>query len=58
MKCQDLSPFHCYFIHQKSHVDCPGIEPGPPHWEASDQQSEAQVINFKRYQPKGECGLL
>jgi len=27
MKCQDLNPFHCYFIHQKSSVDCPGIEP-------------------------------
>jgi len=58
MKCQDLNPFHCYFICQKSHVDCPAIEPGPSHCEASDQQPEIQVINFKRYQPKRDCGLL
>jgi hypothetical protein len=22
----------CHFVHQKSHVDWPGIEPGPPRW--------------------------
>jgi hypothetical protein len=24
----------CYFVHHKSHMDWPGIEPGPPRWEA------------------------
>jgi hypothetical protein len=24
------------FVHHKSHVDGPGIEPGPPRWEAGD----------------------
>jgi hypothetical protein len=26
----------CYFVHHKSHMDWPGIEPGPPRWEAGD----------------------
>jgi hypothetical protein len=25
-----------HFVHQKSHLTRPGIEPGPPRWEASD----------------------
>jgi hypothetical protein len=25
-----------YFVHHKSHLTRPGIEPGPPRWEASD----------------------
>jgi hypothetical protein len=25
-----------YFIHHKSHMSWPGIEHGPPRWEASD----------------------
>jgi hypothetical protein len=24
----------CHFVHHKSHMDLPGIEPGPPRWEA------------------------
>jgi hypothetical protein len=24
----------CHFVHYKSHMDWPGIEPGPPRWEA------------------------
>jgi hypothetical protein len=27
---------HCHFVHHKSHMTSPGIEPGPPRWEASD----------------------
>jgi hypothetical protein len=23
----------CHFVHHKSHMDWPGIEPGPPRWE-------------------------
>jgi hypothetical protein len=25
----------CHFVHHKSHLTKPGIEPGPPWWEAS-----------------------
>jgi hypothetical protein len=25
-----------HFVHHKSHLIRPGIEPGPPRWEASD----------------------
>jgi len=25
---------HVQFVHQKSYMDCPGIEPGPVWWEA------------------------
>jgi hypothetical protein len=24
----------CHFVYRKSHMDRPGIEPGPPRWEA------------------------
>jgi hypothetical protein len=26
----------CHFVHHKSHMDWPGIETGPPRWEAGD----------------------
>jgi hypothetical protein len=26
----------CHFVHYKSHMDWPGIEHGPPRWEAGD----------------------
>jgi hypothetical protein len=26
----------CHFVHHKSPMDWPGIETGPPRWEASD----------------------
>jgi hypothetical protein len=26
----------CHFVHNKSHMDRLGIEPGPPRWEAGD----------------------
>jgi hypothetical protein len=26
-----------HFVHHKSHLTRPGIEPGPPRWEASDE---------------------
>jgi hypothetical protein len=25
-----------YFVHHKSHMTWPGLEPGPPRWEAGD----------------------
>jgi hypothetical protein len=29
-----------HFVHHKSHMTRPGLEPGPPRWESSDQQLE------------------
>jgi hypothetical protein len=26
----------CHFVHHKSHITWPGIEPGPPRWEGGD----------------------
>jgi hypothetical protein len=26
----------CHFVHHKSHITRPGLEPGPPQWETSD----------------------
>jgi hypothetical protein len=26
----------CHFVQHKSHMDRPGIEPGPPRWEVGD----------------------
>jgi hypothetical protein len=26
----------CHFVHHKSYVDRPGIEPGPPRWKTGD----------------------
>jgi hypothetical protein len=26
----------CHFVHRKSHMTWPRIEPGPPRWEAGD----------------------
>jgi hypothetical protein len=28
--------FSCHFIHNKSHMDWPGRDPGPLKWEAGD----------------------
>jgi hypothetical protein len=29
---------HCHFVHYKSHIDWPGIEPEPSRWEAFDNR--------------------
>jgi hypothetical protein len=26
----------CHFVHNKSHMTLPGLESGPPRWEAGD----------------------
>jgi hypothetical protein len=26
----------CHFVHHESHMTWPGLEPGPPRWEADD----------------------
>jgi hypothetical protein len=30
------NPPQCHFVNHKSHVTCPGLEPGPPRWVAGD----------------------
>jgi hypothetical protein len=30
----------CHFVHQKSHIDWPGIEPGPSRWKTGDWPNE------------------
>jgi hypothetical protein len=32
--CENLPQRH--FVHHKRHMTRPGLEPGPPRWEASD----------------------
>jgi hypothetical protein len=29
-------PAQCHFVHHKSHMTWPGLEPRPPRWEAGD----------------------
>jgi hypothetical protein len=33
-------PAQRHFVHHKSHMTRPGLEPGPPQWEASDKPPE------------------
>jgi hypothetical protein len=30
----------CHFVYHKSHMSWPGLQPGPPRWEAGDQPPE------------------
>ena len=32
-KNSEKNLFQCHFVYHKSHMDRPGIEPGPPRWE-------------------------
>jgi hypothetical protein len=32
-----------HFVHHKSHTTWPGLEPGPPRWEAMAQHTVAYV---------------
>jgi hypothetical protein len=34
LKCWKKNLSYCHFIHHKSHMDWPGVEVGPPPWEA------------------------
>ena len=36
LKCLGKNLFQCHFVHRKSHMDRPGIEPGLPRREAGD----------------------
>ena len=35
-KYSEKDPYHCYISHHKSHMEWPGIEPGPPLWMDRD----------------------
>jgi len=37
---------HCHSVHHKSHMDWPGIEPGPSRWEAGDWPPERWQISL------------
>jgi hypothetical protein len=38
----------CHFVNHKSHMDSPGIEPGPPRWESgTDRLSHGTAIIFR-----------
>jgi hypothetical protein len=36
LKCADDDLPRSHIVHLTSHKDCPGVEPGPPQWETSD----------------------
>jgi hypothetical protein len=38
----------CHFVHKKSHMTWPAIEPGPPRWEAGDLPPELWHGQLKR----------
>jgi hypothetical protein len=39
-KYSGINLSQCLFVHHKSHMDRPEIEPGLPRWEAGDKPSE------------------
>jgi hypothetical protein len=39
----------CHLVHQKSHMDWPGLEPGPPRWEAGDQRPEPKNEMLRKW---------
>jgi hypothetical protein len=39
-------PTSCYFVHHKFHMDCYGIEPGPPRCETGYQLLELLTITI------------
>jgi hypothetical protein len=52
----------CHSVYQKSHMDWPLIEPGPPRWDwhssilyplHTNQHAVAQLIEALRYKPEG-----
>jgi hypothetical protein len=39
----------CHFVHHKSHLTRPGIEPGPRRWGAGDYPPEFMARNFSGF---------
>jgi hypothetical protein len=50
----------CHFVHQKSHMTRPGIEPGPPRWVLSLLDSTAIyfIICEVVVQPQRQLAIL
>jgi hypothetical protein len=43
---KNLSQFH--FVHHNSHMDWPGIEPGPPQWERHSVTLPAEIFVMRK----------
>jgi hypothetical protein len=49
------SPPRCLFVHHKSHMNWPGIEPGPRLWKAGDKPPE--ILHVFRFEIRHDLFL-
>jgi hypothetical protein len=57
-KCSEKNLSQCHFVYHKSLMDWPGIEPGPPRWEAGDLPPEPWHSNACAYSALSVCKIL